>query len=140
MANRELKKNRNINERNSLPDLVQNILPDSEEEINFIDHSIYYTDQDYEECISRSKGALRILNLNCAGLNAKFHNLKVFLAECNNNLLPLYVITLQETHFNSNADVQYFELPGYTLVYDLARITLLVVWQFMCMIRSLLIY
>ena len=64
-----------------------------------------------------------MLNLNCAGLNAKFDNLKIFLAECNNNLLPLYVITLQQdTHINSNADVQYFELPGYTLVYDLARI------------------
>ena len=122
MANREFLKNRNIDERNSLPDLMQNISPDSEEEINFIDHSIYYTDQDYKECISRSKGALRMLNLNCAGLNAKFDNLKIFLAECNNNLLPLHVITLQETHINSNADVQYFELPAYTLVYDLARI------------------
>ena len=101
---------------------MQNISPDTEEEINFIDHSIYYTDHDYKECISRNNGALRMLNLNCAGLNAKFDNLKIFLAECNNNLLPLHVITLQETHINSNADVQYFELPGYTLVYDLARI------------------
>ena len=41
MANREFLKNRNINERNSLPDLMQNISPDTEEEINFIDHSIY---------------------------------------------------------------------------------------------------
>ena len=122
MANREFLKNRNINERNSLPDLMQNISPDTEEEINFIDHSIYYTDHDYKECISRNNGALRMLNLNCAGLNAKYDNLKIFLAECNNNLLPLHVITLQETHINSNADVQYFELPGYTLVYDLARI------------------
>ena len=42
LANREFKKNRNINERNSLPDLMQNISPDSEKENNFIDHSIYY--------------------------------------------------------------------------------------------------
>ena len=40
--------NRNINERNLLLDLVQNISPDSEEEVNFIDHSIYYNDQDYK--------------------------------------------------------------------------------------------
>ena len=64
MANREFKKNRNINERNSLPDRMQNISPDTEEEINFIDHSMYYTDQDYKECISRNNGALRMLNLN----------------------------------------------------------------------------
>ena len=121
-ANREFLENINIDERNSLPNLVQNISPDPEEEINFIDHSIYYTDQDYKECISRSKGTLRILNLNCAGLNAKFDSLKIFLAECNNDFPSLNVITLQETHINSNADVQYFELPGYTLVYDLARI------------------
>ena len=61
MANRDFLENRNINERNSLLDLVQNISPDSEEEVNFIDHSIYYNDQDYKDCVSRSKGALRIL-------------------------------------------------------------------------------
>ena len=44
------------------------------------------------------------------------------MAECNNTSLPLHVITLQETHINSNADIQPFELPGYTLVYDLAKI------------------
>ena len=65
MANRELLGNRNINERNLLLDLVQNISPDSEEENNFLDHSIYYNDQDYKECISHNKGALRILNLIC---------------------------------------------------------------------------
>ena len=90
--------------------------------INFTDHSIYYNDQNYKECIARSNGALRILNLNCGGLNAKFDNLKIFLAECNNTMFPLHVITLQETHINSNSDIRYFDLPGYTLVYDLARI------------------
>ena len=102
MVNQEFLENRNINERNSLHDLLQNILPESEEEVNFIDHS------------------------NCEGLNAKFNNLKIFLSECNNNFLPLHVVTLQDTHINSNADVQYFELPGYTLNYDLARFILVV--------------
>ena len=37
-------------------------------------------------------------------------------------MFPLHVITLQETHINSNSDIRYFDLPGYTLVYDLARI------------------
>ena len=52
--------------------LCKNISPDSEDEVNFTDHSLYYNDQNYKECIARSKGALRILNLNCGGLNAKF--------------------------------------------------------------------
>ena len=42
LANRDFLENRNINERNLLLDLVQNISPDSEEEVNFIDHSIVY--------------------------------------------------------------------------------------------------
>ena len=46
MANRDFLENRNINAGNSLHDLVQHISPDSEEEVNFIDHSIYYNDQD----------------------------------------------------------------------------------------------
>ena len=49
-------------------------------------------------------------------------NLKIFLADCNNISFPIHVITLQETHINSNTDIPYFELPGYNLVYDLARI------------------
>ena len=48
--------------------------------------------------------------------------MKIFLAQCNNTPFPLHIITLQETHINSSADIQYFELPGYNLVYDLARI------------------
>ena len=69
MANRDFLENININAGNSLHDLVQYISPDSEEEVNFIDHSKYYmyNDQDYKGCIARSKGALRILNLNCGG-------------------------------------------------------------------------
>ena len=122
MANHDFLENRNINENNSLLDLVQNISPNSEEEVNFIDHSMYYNDHDFKECVLRTKGALRILNLNCGGLNAKFDHLKIFLARCNNTSFPLHVITLQETHINSSADIQYFELPGYTLVYDLTRI------------------
>ena len=123
MANRDCLANQNINETNSLLDLVENISPDCNEEVNYIDHSIYYNDQNYKECIACSKGALRILNLNCGGLNAKFDRLKFFLPECTNDLFPLHVITLQETHIKSNSDIQYFELPGYTLIYDEARIS-----------------
>ena len=66
MANRNFLEIRNINADGSLHDLVQHISPDFEEEVNFIDH-YYYNDQDYKGCIARSKGALRILNLNWGG-------------------------------------------------------------------------
>ena len=63
-----------------------------------------------------------MLNLNIGGLNSKFDKLKLFLAECNNDTPPLSVITLQETHFTSEIDVNYFQLPGYTMVNDFARL------------------
>ena len=61
MDNRDFLANQNIDETNSMLIVVQNMSPDTYEEINYIDHSIYYNDQDYKECIARSKGALRIL-------------------------------------------------------------------------------
>ena len=79
-------------------------------------------DQDYKDWLSRSKGALRIVNLNCGGLHAKFDNLKIFLGYCKKVSFPIHVITLQKTHINSKADIQYFELTGHIIVYDLARI------------------
>ena len=33
-----------------------------------------------------------------------------------------YLITLQETHFTSEIDVNYCQLPGYTMVNDFARL------------------
>ena len=32
------------------------------------------------------------------------------------------VITIQETHFTHNTDLSFYELPEYTLIYDIARI------------------
>ena len=40
-CSRDFLKNRNINEANSLPDLVQAIDPLSDDEVNVIDHSLY---------------------------------------------------------------------------------------------------
>ena len=118
MIDREFLCNRNINEANSLPDLMHSLNPDSENEPNLIEHSLYYSDKDYKSCMNRANGELRMLNLNIGGLNSKFDKLKLFLAECNNDTSPLSVITLQETHFTSEIDVNYFQLPGFhTLIH-----------------------
>ena len=122
MIDREFLCNRNINKANSLPDLMHSLNPDSENEPNLIEHSLYYSDKDYKSCMTRANGELRMLNLNIGGLNSKFDKLKLFLAECNNDTSPLSVITLQETHFTSEIDVNYFQLPGYTMVNDFARL------------------
>ena len=110
------------NEANSLPDIVQAIDPLSDDEVNVIDHSLYYNDLEYQNLISQGNGVLLLLNLNCDGLNVKFDKLKIFLSEFNNDKFPVSIITLQETHLLPNTDVNFFQLPGYTLVYDFARI------------------
>ena len=72
--------------------------------------------------MTRGNCELRMLNLNVGGLNAEFDKLKLFLVECNNDASPLSVITLQETHLTSEIDVNYFQLPGYNMVNDFARL------------------
>ena len=84
MIDRDLLCNRNIN---YLSELVQSTNPDSENELNFIEHSLYYSDQEYKACIARTNGELRMLNLNIGGLNSKFDKFKLFLAECNDDKL-----------------------------------------------------
>ena len=119
MGSRDFLRSRNINETNSLPDLVQSIDPLSDDEVNVIDHSLYYySDLEYQNLFSQGNG----VNLNCGGLNAKFDKLKIFLLDFNNDKFPVSIITLQETHLLPNTDVNFFKLPGYTLVNDFARI------------------
>ena len=122
MGSRDFLRNRNTNETNSLPDLVQAIDPLSDDKVNVINHSLYYRDLEYQNLISQGNCVLRILNLNSGGLNAKFGKLKKFLSEFNNDKFPVSVTTLQETHLLQNTGVIFFQLPGYTLVYDFAGI------------------
>ena len=127
MGSRDFLNNRNINEANSLPDLVQADLL-SDDEVNVIDYSLYYNDLEYQNLISQGNGVLRILNLNCGGLNAKFDKLKIFLSEFNNDKFPVSIITLQETHLLPNTDVNFFQLPGY------------IPWSMISPVLTLLIY
>ena len=78
MIDREFLCNRNINEANSLPDLIHSLNPDSENEINLFEHSLYYNDQEFKSCMTRWNCELRMLSLNVGGLNAKFDKLKHF--------------------------------------------------------------
>ena len=105
-----------------MPDLTHSLNKDFENEPNLIEYSLYYSDNDYKLCLTRANGELRMLNLNIGGLNSKFVKLKLLLVECNSDTSPLSVITLQETHFTSEIDVNYFQLPGYTMVNDFARL------------------
>ena len=119
MANRDFIENRNISEDNCFLELMQTMDANFENEISLVEHSPYYNDDDFRNTVDRVSGSLRILNLNCGGLNAKFDKLKLFLAECNNNFRPISVIALQETHITNDSDINSLQLPDYNFVYDL---------------------
>ena len=88
--------NTNINESNSLVNLVDHMNPSNEHELNLNEHSIYYSNGTFRQEISNVNGSISILNLNCGGLSTKFDKLKLFLASCNDMNRPISVITLQE--------------------------------------------
>ena len=56
------------------------------------------------------KSPLKMLNLNCCGLNAKFDKLNLFLTSIN-TACPFTVITLQETHISADSDVNVNHIP-----------------------------
>ena len=116
MANNHFLHNENINESNSLVELTEQLNPGTENEINIINHSRYYTNEDFRE----TDGSLRILNLNYRGLKSNFGKLETFSMTSNNNDSPISIITLQETHITSRTYITAFLLPDYTLVFDLA--------------------
>ena len=60
--------------------------------------------------------------LKICGINSNFDKFNLFLTECNDDKFPLSIITLQETHLSPETDVNYFQLPGYTMVNDFARL------------------
>ena len=75
---------------------MQSLNSDSENESNLIEHSLYYSDQEYKSSKTRANCELRMLNLNIDGLSSKFDKLKLFLVECNNDTFPISVITLKK--------------------------------------------
>ena len=100
------------NEGNSLSHLIEQMDPNCEGELNPIEH------EEFMKSHHQINGKLSILNLNCQCINSKFDKIKLFLACINNNDMPVSVITLQETWADNEIEMNYFNLPNYTMVCD----------------------
>ena len=96
-VNRNFVNNTDLNEENSLTHLIDQLDPIHEGEVNPIQHSNYYNNEEFMGAHRQSDGKLTILNLNCQCINSKFDKIKLFLEGINNNSMPISVITLQET-------------------------------------------
>ena len=115
--------NIDLNEGNSLPHLIEQMNPNCEGELNPIEHSNYFSNEEFMKTHLQTNGKLTILNLNCQCINSKFDKIKLFLECINNNAMPVSVITLQETWANNETEMNYFHLPNYTMVYDDSRLS-----------------
>ena len=96
-VNRSCVNNTDLNEENSLAHLIEKLDPINEREVNPIQHSNYYSNEEFMGPHRQIDGKLSILKLNCQCINSKFDKIKLFLEGINNNAMPLSVITLQET-------------------------------------------
>ena len=122
-VNRSFVNNTDLNEDNSLAHLIEKLDPINEGEVNPIQHSNYYSNEEFMGAHSQNDGKLSILNLNCQCINSKFDKIKLFLEGINNNSMPFSVITLQETWADNETDMIFFNLPNYTMVYEDSRLS-----------------
>ena len=122
MASRSTMSNSELNSHNSLTHLIDSISPNIDNEINLIEQSKYYSSDEFNLQLRQLSGKLTMLSLNCQSLNAKFDNLKLFLSSIDSNS-PITLIVLQETWFKHTTDLNYFNIPDYTMISDYCRLS-----------------
>ena len=122
-SNRNFVNNTDLNEVNSLTHLIEYLDPIDEGEVNPIHHSNYYNNEKFIEAHKQIDVQLSILNLNCQCVKSKFDKIKLFLEGINNNSMPVSVITLQETWADNETEMNFFNLPNYSMVYDDSRLS-----------------
>ena len=94
-----------LNEGNSLPHLIEQMDPNCEGELNPIEHSNYFGNEEFMKSHHQINGKLSILNLNCQCINSKFDKIKLFLACINNTDMPVSLITFQETWADNEIEI-----------------------------------
>ena len=107
--------NTGLNKENSLTHLLDAISPDMENEVDLVQSSKYYDDENFKIELNSINNRLCILSLNCQSINAKYEKLKLFLDDVNTQN-PISVICIQESWAHEEMDMKYFSLPNYTLV------------------------
>ena len=114
--------NEGLTEENSFTHLIKSISPDTENEIELIEHSNYYTDDEFVNNIQITESKIKMLSLNCQSINAKFAKLKTFLAAIN-EYTDISIICLQETWGHEDVDMSFYNLPNYSMVYENRRLS-----------------
>ena len=101
--------NMGLNEKNSLPHLLDRISPEMENEASLIEHSKYYNDVEFRNVLHNTNSKISILSLNSQSINAKFDQLKIFLHDINMEC-PISVICIQESWTHEGIEMSQFSL------------------------------
>ena len=115
--------NTGLNKDNSLTHLLDAISPDMDNEIDLVQSSKYYDDENFQVELNGINSRLCILSLNCQSINAKYEKLKLFLDDVNTRN-PISVICIQESWAHEEIDIKYFSLANYTLINANRRLSL----------------
>ena len=88
--------NMGLNEKNSLPHLLDRISPEMENEASLIEHSKYYNDVEFRNVLYNTNSKISMLSLNSQSINVRFDQLKIFLDNVNIES-PISVICIKES-------------------------------------------
>ena len=114
--------NMGLNEKNSLPHLLDHISPEMENEASLIEHSKYYNDVEFRTVLHNNNSKISILSLNSQSINAKFDQLKIFLHNINMEC-PISVICIQESWTHEGIEMSQFSLLNYTMLFKNRRLS-----------------
>ena len=102
-----------LNAVNSLTHLLNT---SDSDELNVIQHSPYFSDDDLLQSSIHTSNGLSILSLNCQSLHAKFDYIKLLTEKFAASNCPLQVLCLQESWFSSETDLSSYVIPGYHMI------------------------
>ena len=86
------------------------------EELNAIQHSPYFGDDELINSNVHDKYTFSIVSLNFQSLHAKFDYTKVLIDKFINNNTPIQVLCLQESWFSTDTDLSLYKIPGYHMI------------------------
>ena len=117
--------NMGLNEKNSLPHLLDRISPEMENETSLIEHSKYYNDVEFRNVLHNTNSKISIPSLNSQSINAKFDQLKIFHDNINIEC-PISVICIQESWAHEGIEMSQFSLPKfYTMLFENRRLSIM---------------
>ena len=119
--NNPLIHNIRLDEKNSLSHLLDQISPEIENKTTVIEHLKHYIDVEFKKVLQNANSKINILCLNCQSVNAKFDQLKLFLADIYTEYL-ISVVCIQESWAHEDIEMSQFVLSNYLLIFENRRL------------------